>query len=104
MGMIFYFSGTGNSRWVARTLADRMGDRACDLIGLDPIPDLQGESRVGLVFPVYAWGVPGVVADFAARLPKTDAFTFGVGTCGAEAGLASNSWPGCSPWTAATAW
>ena len=49
MGMIFYFSGTGNSRWVARTLADRMRDRACDLIGLDPIPDLQGESRVGCI-------------------------------------------------------
>ena len=86
--MIFYFSGTGNSRWVARTLASRMGDKACDLAGLDTIPDLKGESRVGIVFPVYAWGLPEVVADFAAKLPQTGAFTFGVGTCGSEAGLA----------------
>ena len=86
--MIFYFSGTGNSRWVAQTLASRMGDKACDLTRLDAVPDLKGESRVGIVFPVYAWGLPEVVADFAAKLPQTGAFTFGVGTCGSEAGLA----------------
>jgi ferredoxin len=29
--MIFYFSGTGNSRYVARQLADLMGDSVCDI-------------------------------------------------------------------------
>ena len=86
--MIFYFSGTGNSRWAARQLAARTGDKACDIAALRQPPDLRGESRVGLVFPVYAWGPPQVVAAFAGKLARTGAFTFGVGTCGAEAGLA----------------
>ena len=84
--MIFYFSGTGNSQWAAQQLADRIGDRACSLIGWEG--GLQGESLIGLVFPVYAWGPPDVVVDFAKKLPRTGAFAFGVGTCGSEAGLA----------------
>lgn len=86
--MIFYFSGTGNSRWAAQRLAESTGDRVCSIAGLKELPDLDGESRVGLVFPVYAWGPPQVVMEFAGRLPRTGAFAFGVGTCGSEAGLA----------------
>ena len=51
-------------------------------------PDCTGEKRLGLVFPVYAWGLPEPVERFAARLPRTAAFTFGVATCGSEAGHA----------------
>lgn len=86
--MILYFSGTGNSRWAARRLAALIGDRAVDLTGPDPIPDLTGESLLGLVFPVYAWGLPEPVADLAPTLPKTGAFHFAVATCGSEAGYA----------------
>ena len=86
--MIFYFSGTGNSRWAARQLAARLDDTAVDLIGPDNLPDCSGEKRLGLVFPVYAWGLPEPVERFAARLPRTAAFTFGVATCGSEAGHA----------------
>lgn len=90
--MIFYFSGTGNSRWVARGLARRLGDRALDIT--DPATGraaaaLAGEERVGLVFPIYAWGVPEPMADFAAGLSvPAGAFAFGVCTYGAEAGRA----------------
>jgi len=86
--MIFYFSGTGNSRWAARQLAERTGDEALDIIGLKDVPDLTGQERVGLVFPIYAWGAAQPMRDFAARLPKTEAFTYGVCTCGANAGAA----------------
>lgn len=86
--MILYFSGTGNSRWAARRLADLTGDRAVDLTGREPLPDLTGERQLGLVFPVYAWGLPEPVAALAPTLPKTGAFHFGVATCGSEAGYA----------------
>ena len=86
--MIFYFSGTGNSRWAARQLARRTGDEARDVIGLDAAPDCRGEARVGLVFPVYAWGVPEPVLAFVRRLGRPEAFTFAVATCGSEAGHA----------------
>lgn len=85
--MIFYFSGTGNSRWAAQQLAKRLGDTARDILEPGGRPAaLEAEERVGLVFPVYAWGVPGPVLSFARSLPKTDAFRFGVCTCGSEAG------------------
>lgn len=86
--MIFYFSGTGNSRWAARQLAALTGDEARDISKLDKAPDLQGEQQMGLVFPIYAWGVPEPVLAFLKTLDKTEAFTFAVCTCGAEAGHA----------------
>lgn len=85
--MIFYFSGTGNSHWAAQTLAESLGDTAKSILD-GTVPDLTGEARVGLVFPIYAWGVPEPMLDFVKTLPKTDCFTFGLCTCGADAGLA----------------
>lgn len=86
--MIFYFSGTGNSRWVAEQVAALTGDRACDIAQHPSAPDLQAEKQVGLVFPIYAWGVPEPMLTFVKRLENTSAFTFAICTCGEEAGLA----------------
>ena len=86
--MIFYFSGTGNSRWAARRLAALTDDQTWDIASRDPLPDCQNQARVGLVFPVYAWGVPDPVLSFVRRLGRPQAFTFAVATCGSEAGHA----------------
>ena len=86
--MIFYFSGTGNSAWVARQLAKRTGDVACDITTLKELPNLDNNRQIGFVFPIYAWGAPEIMVEFAKKLPKTQAFTFGVCTCGADAGIA----------------
>lgn len=85
--MIFYFSGTGNSAWVARQLAHLTGDVACDITTLAHTPDVQKEEQVGFVFPVYAWGASEVMTNFASKLARPQAFAFGVCTCGSEAGL-----------------
>ena len=95
--MIFYFSGTGNSRWVARQLAELTGDAAYDIITLAQAPDLRGEARIGFVFPVYAWGPPEVMAQFAQKLTRTQAFAFGVCTCGGDAGLTMKAFSKCYP-------
>ncbi|MGO5097249.1 EFR1 family ferrodoxin [Agathobaculum sp. LCP25S3_E8] len=86
--MIFYFSGTGNSAWAARQLARLTGDKAYDITNLNQLPDLDSAGQIGFVFPVYAWGAPEIMAKFAKKLPKTQSFTFGVCTCGGDAGLA----------------
>ena len=86
--MIFYFSGTGNSAWAARQLARLTGDDAYDITTLKELPSLDGSRQIGFVFPVYAWGAPEVMAEFAKKLPKPQVFTFGLCTCGADAGLA----------------
>ena len=54
---------------------------------MSQIPKLNKESQIGLVFPIYAWGVPEVMNEFAKNLEKTEVFTFGICTCGADAGI-----------------
>ena len=70
--MIFYFSATGNSRYVARRLAEATDDR------LVSVPELlregrteftvRPEERVGFVFPTYFWGLPDLAGRFLEAL------------------------------------
>ena len=86
--MIFYFSATGNSRWAALRLAELTGDRAVDMVKRSPSSyDLTGQT-VGLVFPIYAWGVPEPMDLFVRQLRGKPAFAFAAATCGQEAGKA----------------
>ena len=71
--MIYYYSGCGNSRWVAGELSGRLGE------SLVFIPeairageyDMPCEERtLGLVFPVYAWGVPAIVREFVRKMQE----------------------------------
>ena len=91
--MIYYFSGTGNSKWIAQQIAARTGDRTMN------IPDISGDetvhaapeadARVGLVFPIYAWGAPLLVERFCRALTlKPGTYVFVACTCGDDAGRA----------------
>lgn len=86
--MIFYFSGTGNSKWIAKKIAEMISDKAYDISKLNEIPEITNESQIGLIFPIYAWGIPEPMIVFVKKLKKTKAFTFGISTCGSEAGNA----------------
>jgi ferredoxin len=66
---IFYYTGTGNSLWVARTLAKLAGE--ADIISISawlkekkPVPS----SVIGIIFPVHMWGVPGPVIRFISEI------------------------------------
>lgn len=99
--MIYCFSGTGNSRHVARRLVELLPDPRIEDIGaalLDsskpPLPEA-GE-RVVWVFPVYSWGMPRPVIDAIARLvPATSGEHYMVCTYGDDAGLTASQWRGC---------
>jgi len=89
--MIYYFSGTGNSQWVAEQLAKRTQDTA--LFIPQVIKDMQKDLTfgpddvVGVVFPVYAWAAPEIVMQFLQHVHVDEkTFTFAVCTCGSEAG------------------
>lgn len=86
--MIFYFSGTGNSKWVANKIAEKIGDKTYDISELRELPEITNEKKIGLVFPIYAWGVPEPMLTFAQKLKSEKVFTFGICTCGANAGKA----------------
>ena len=77
--MIFYFSGTGNTRWAAIKLASATQDRLVDIAEemrrmktsgaekTEPFILKEGE-RLGFVFPVHGWRVPRLVREFISRL------------------------------------
>lgn len=94
--MIFYFSGTGNSKWIAEKIAMKLGEEALDIAklykeGLTTYRAKSGEV-VGLVFPVYAWRAPEMVTNFARNIKlKEDNYTFAVCSCGDESALALQS-------------
>ena len=91
--MIYYFSGTGNSEWIAKQIAKRTGDTAVS------IPDLTKDgptvvyagagSSIGIVFPIYAWGAPLLVERFCRTIRvEAGAYAYAVCTCGGAAGRA----------------
>ncbi|NCC10359.1 MAG: 4Fe-4S ferredoxin [Bacteroidia bacterium] len=92
--MIFYFSGTGNSRWIAEQLAEAQHET------LLFIPEcmrnesyqftLQAQEKIGFVFPIYSWGPPAIVLDFIRRLQFLNYqhhYLFFVCSCGDDVGL-----------------
>ncbi len=88
--MIFCFSGTGNSRAVAETLARLTGD-SVNLINdaTSGSVTLGREEALGLVFPVYAWGMPRVVERFLKNmeiLGGDTPYIYMVCTCGDDIG------------------
>lgn len=66
--MVFYFSGTGNSTFVATTLSNFLGERLYFIPETKPDNlEVEGE-RILFVFPVYSWGVPPLVSKFIKEL------------------------------------
>ncbi len=92
--MIFYFSGTGNSKWIAQQLAQAHQEP------LVFIPDalrskttefsLTENEKVGFVFPIYSWGPPPIVLQFIEQLVLHSfcgQYLFFVCSCGDDTGL-----------------
>lgn len=104
--MIYYFSGTGNSAWVAEELARKTDDQAMDLAPLmkdGPIAVFAGgNARIGIVFPVYAWGTPLLVERFCKAVTvQPDAYAFAVCTCGGGPGKSMKRLRRFFPWQGA---
>lgn len=94
--MVFYFSGAGNSEYVARRIADAVSDTAIDIAWCMEQQrfdfDVEGSRRVGFVFPVHFWGLPAIVAEFLDRLALRGVgkcYFYTVATCGTSTGQAS---------------
>ena len=69
--MIFYFSGTGNSKWAAKTLALETGDTLVsipEVINSDCSFTLEKDEHIGFIFPIHGWRVPNIVKEFLTKL------------------------------------
>jgi len=68
--MIIYFSGTGNSRHIARLLAEQLQDNLIDatkMIRQGIAADFVGDRPYIFVAPTYAWRLPRLFAEWIKR-------------------------------------
>ena len=69
--MIFYFSATGNSRYVAQRVAAMTREEVVSIaecIKKQRFRFVADGCPVGIVSPAYAWGLPSIVRDFLNEL------------------------------------
>ena len=76
---IFWFSGTGNSLYTAKLLAEAMGDtKLVPMASGAPLSAMGGDGcKIGFVFPSYYGDLPRLVRAFVEKLsilPHTDVF------------------------------
>ena len=65
--MVLYFSGTGNSRYVAKRIGREIDDEVSDLferIRSHDNSELRSESPWVVVVPTYAWRIPHIVQEW----------------------------------------
>ena len=91
--MILYFTGTGNSLYVAKKLlAD--GERLVSIADLmkkgEYTIELSEDEKLGIVFPVYFYTLPTIVREFLEKAEIRNAgYVYSVITCGGGTGQAS---------------
>ena len=67
--MIFYFTGTGNSMWTAKTLGKALNQPICSIV-----PEMNedtihiSDDVVGFVFPTYMNDIPWIAKEFLLKL------------------------------------
>ncbi len=70
--MIFYFSGTGNSKHIADKIAKRTGERLVfiskNTIEKDETYEIGENERIGFIFPIYWYCMPSIVEKFIIQL------------------------------------
>ncbi len=94
MNRIYFFTGTGNSLWLAKEIAKALPES--ELLAVRAGMDMEvpnGLERLGFVYPTYGWASPLIVADFfrnAIFKEPSGMYSFAVTTCG---GLALNAIP-----------
>ncbi len=102
--MIVFFSGEGNTRYVASMLAERLSGEC--LHELSPAELLApegcalsmpvGDTRLIWAFPTYSWGIPPVVANyikcFRAGRGVAEATHIMLTTCGDDMAYTDRQW------------
>jgi len=72
MNKLYYFSGTGNSLWVAKQLEKQLPDYS-----ISPIASILSDNKtiensdldsIGIIFPVYMYGPPLIVKRFLNKM------------------------------------
>ena len=86
--VIYYFSGTGNSLDIARTIGENLGDT--QYISMKREPGLCScfhAKRVGFVYPTYMFTLPSIVERFVKHIRLDEhTYIFSISTSGLAPG------------------
>ncbi|GHT99293.1 4Fe-4S ferredoxin [Spirochaetia bacterium] len=84
---IFFFSGTGNSFDITKRIAEKLGNTDIfNIANIKVMPVLDNYKKIGLIFPVYGFTMPNIVARFISQLKiNENVYNFSVVTMGAFA-------------------
>nr|WP_195366022.1 EFR1 family ferrodoxin [[Eubacterium] tenue] len=93
--MILYFTGTGNSRYVARKIAEEINDEVVSinqLIKQESTDELISKNKPFIfVCPTYAWRLPKVVTEFIRKTKFSgNNKVYFIMTCGEDTAKAIN--------------
>lgn len=91
--MIFYFSGTGNSLYVSKQIALSTKDSIIEISENEINKKIEycidGDERLGFIFPVYWYGMPTIVERFIRNLSLkgySNQYVYSIVTFGIAAG------------------
>lgn len=68
--MILYFTGTGNSEYIAKRIAELTGDSLISMnerIKANDASEINADCRLVFVVPTYAWRIPKIVEEWIAK-------------------------------------
>ena len=89
--MIYYFSATGNCRYVAERIAHELRTEAVSITNCSLQITTTADEVLGFIFPTYFWGLPSYVDDFLKAVTfsgEAPAYTFVLATYGTTTGQA----------------
>lgn len=91
--MVLYFTGTGNSRYVAERIASIINDDCINLferLKANDLSEIKSDRDFVIVSPTYGWQIPHILRDWLkqSNLSGSKNIYF-VMTCGGEIGNAS---------------
>ncbi|MGA9140557.1 MAG: EFR1 family ferrodoxin [Methanocella sp.] len=83
--VIYYFSGTGNSLHIARSIARQIPDvKLVNIACHSDVSDKIEADCIGLVFPVHFGDMPVTAERFARKMKLTGSpYVYAIATCGA---------------------
>lgn len=92
--MIIYFTGTGNSKYVAEIMANQLNDTVFDAskaIKSGDASEFNSDKPYIFVSPVYAWNIPRVLKNWMQKCAfNGNCKAYFVFTCGSEIGAVGN--------------
>lgn len=80
---IFYFTGTGNSLYIAKRFGGKIYSIPQVLKGEECIFE---DEKIGIIFPTYGFSIPTIVREFIEKITLKSPYIFVIMTCGNNSG------------------